>query len=105
MGKLKEKERPKGRGALLMVRKESLADRLAETFAKAQHSSFRYQMFLLLYMPYSSRYAFILSKFIQFVILASTVMFVLQTVAVFQRLGQSSSYCEHVTRAYCSSKF
>ena len=104
MGRLKEKERPKGRGALLRLNKVSMADRLAETFEKAQHNSFRYQLFLLLYMPYSSRWAYITSKFMQFIIFLSTIVFILQSMSSFQLLGETTEYCEQVTQAYCSSK-
>jgi len=111
MRKLKEDKSKKnlmsgkgGRGALLKMKKVDLATQLLDTVEQARENSWRFQLFLLFEMPYSSLLASRLSSALSAFAIFSLFLFVCETLPMFHIRGESSRYCELALEAYCSDK-
>ena len=83
---------------------KSPLDAFAETVEKAMGDSWRFQLFLLLDMPFTSREAHTIFVLTTILALLSVIVFFLQTMRFFHITGETSDYCQMATEAYCENK-
>jgi hypothetical protein len=92
-------------GAIMKIKKLDLKEELTKTVEMAQANSWRFQLFLVLEMPYASIWASRVSTTISSFGVFSLLVFMLQSMSVFHVTGETSQYCETALESYCSNKF